>query len=249
MTDDRSRVAFITGGARGIGRTFADALVADGHRVVLADASVPDAEIAAAELGADRALAAYCDVADEDSVRAAVDATVDRFGGIDILINNAGRHLMSWSRPVTDVTTEAWRDILDVNVLGIVNCARACRPHLRAAGDGAILSVSSVSGFTSTDVYGVTKLAVRGLTVALAKAFADDGIRVNCLAPGPMDTAAALADLPDELLTEFIENKQLIRRQGRTADLVGAMRFFCSPESSFVTGETLIVGGGFPLRV
>lgn len=246
---DRSRVAFITGGARGIGRAFAEALVSDGHRVVIADASTPAAEVAAAELGAGRALAVHCDVADEETVQSAVATAVDHFGGIDILINNAARHLMSWSRPVTEVSTEAWRDILDVNVLGIVNCARACRPHLRAAGDGAILSVSSVSGFTSVDVYGVTKLAVRGLTVALAKAFAEDGIRVNCLAPGPMDTDSAMADLPDDLLAEFIGNKQLIRRQGRVADLIGAMRYFCSPDSSFVTGETLIVGGGFPLRV
>ena len=156
---------------------------------------------------------------------------------------------MAWSRPVTEVTTAQWRDILDVNVLGIVSCARACRPHLRASGSGTILSISSVSGFTSVDVYGITKLAVRGLTVALAKELAEDGIRVNCIAPGPMDTEAALADLPESLVRDFIDSKQLVKRQGRVGDLVGAMRFFCSPASSFVTGETLIVGGGFPLRV
>jgi 3-oxoacyl-[acyl-carrier protein] reductase len=245
----RARVAFITGGARGIGRAFADALAEDGCAVVLADASAEAAEAASKEIGTDRALGVHCDVADEPTVVAAVAAAVDRFGGIDVLINNAARHLMAWSRPVTEVTTAQWRDILDVNVLGIVNCARACRPHLRASGSGAILSISSVSGFTSVDVYGITKLAVRGLTVALAKELADDGIRVNCIAPGPMDTEAAMADLPESLLREFIDGKQLIKRQGRVGDLVGAMRFLCSPASSFVTGETLIVGGGFPLRV
>ncbi len=246
---DRARVAFITGGARGIGRAFADALVADGCNVVLADASPEAAASATEEIGLDRAHGVPSDVSDEDTDTAAVDAAVARFGGIDVLVNNAARHLMSWSRPVTEVTTAQWRDILDVNVLGIVNCARACRPHLRDSGSGTILSISSVSGFTSSDVYGITKLAVRGLTVALAKEFAGDGIRVNCIAPGPMDTEAALADLPGSLLTDFIESKQLIKRQGRVGDLVGAMRFFCSPASSFVTGETLIIGGGFPLRV
>jgi 3-oxoacyl-[acyl-carrier protein] reductase len=245
----RARVAFITGGARGIGRAFAEALVEDGCHVVLADVSTEAAETASKEIGTDRALGVTCDVADEETVTAAVDAAVERFGGIDVLINNAARHLMAWSRPVTEVSTAQWRDILDVNVLGIVNCARACRPHLRASGSGAILSISSVSGFTSVDVYGVTKLAVRGLTVALAKELAADGIRVNCIAPGPMDTEAALADLPETLVRDFIDTKQLIKRQGRVADLIGAMRFFCSPASAFVTGETLIVGGGFPLRV
>ena len=186
---------------------------------------------------------------DEASTNEAVESTVEHFGGIDILINNAARHLMAWSQPVTEISTQGWRDILDVNVLGIVNCARACRPHLRAAGTGSILNISSVSGFTSVDVYGITKLAVRGLTVALAKELAVDGVRVNCLAPGPMDTEAAVADLPESLVRGFIEDKQLIKRQGRVADLVGAMRFFTSADSSFVTGETLIIGGGFPLRV
>ncbi len=246
---DRARVAFITGGARGIGRAFAEALVEDGCNVVLADVSAEAARAASDEIGPERALGVACDVADEETGAAAVDAAVARFGGIDILVNNAARHLMSWSRPVTEITTAQWRDILDVNVLGIVNCARACRRHLRESGSGTILNMSSVSGFTPIDVYGITKLAVRGLTVALAREFADDGIRVNCIAPGPMDTEAAMADLPGSLLTDFIEAKQLIKRQGRVGDLVGAMRFFCSPASSFVTGETLIIGGGFPLRV
>lgn len=243
-----SRVAFITGGARGIGRAFADALVEDGDRVVLADIDLAAARNASEEIGAERAVGVECDVADPESVQRAVAAAVNRFGRIDILINNAALHLMAWSRPVTEVSTHEWRQILDVNVLGIVNCARACRPHLREAR-GAIVSLSSVSGFTSVDAYGVTKLAVRGLTVALAKELAADGIRVNCIAPGPMDTETAMADLPESLLRDFIENRQLIKRQGRVADLIGAMRLFCSPASSFITGETLVVGGGFPNRV
>lgn len=244
-----TRVAFITGGARGIGRAFADALVQDGVKVVLADADPAAAEQASVEIGAEHALGVPCDVGDEAGVQRAVELAVRRFGGIDILINNAARHLMAWSRPVTEVTTEQWRDILNINVLGIVNCARAARPHLARSGAGAVVNISSVSGFTSVDVYGITKLAVRGLTTALAKEFADHGIRVNCIAPGPMDTEAAKADLPESLLREFIDNRQLIKRQGHVADLVGAMRFFCSPDASFVTGETLAVGGGFPLRV
>jgi len=248
MTGQDRRVAFITGGARGIGRVFAEALVQDGVRVVLADVDPAAGEAAAGEIGPD-ALAVVCDTADEASVDRAVALAADRFGRIDILINNAARHLMAWSRPVTEIGSAGWREILDVNVLGVVNCARACRPHLRASGAGTVLNMSSVSGFSATDVYGITKLAVRGLTLALAKEFAGDGIRVNCLAPGPMDSESAVADLPESLLRSFIEDKQLIKRQGRMADLVGAMRFFCSADSAFVTGETLVVGGGHPLRL
>ncbi|MFI1194297.1 SDR family NAD(P)-dependent oxidoreductase [Micromonospora sp. NPDC020750] len=251
MTDTTAqpRTAFITGGARGIGRAFAEALVADGTRVVLADIDETAAAQAAADLGPAVALGVACDIADETSVQRAVDEAVAHFGGLDILINNAGKHLMAWSRPVTEISTAGWREILDVNVLGVVNCARACRPHLSRSGAGAVLNISSVSGFAATDVYGITKLAVRGLTAALAKEFAPDGTRVNCLAPGPMDSESAMADLPEELLRDFIANKQLIQRQGRMADLVGAMRFLCGADSAFITGETLIVGGGHPLRV
>lgn len=244
-----SPVVMITGGARGIGRTLAEAWVAEGARVALADLSVEHARAAAEELGPDRALGVHCDVGDDASVATAVREIADWAGGIDCLVNNAGLHLMSWSRPATEIDTEGWMSILSVNVVGVVRCARSARPYLAASDNGSIINISSVSGVVPRDVYGVTKLAVRGLTTALAAELAPDGVRVNCLAPGPMDTEAAMADLPASLLSDFITTKQLVQRQGRTHDLVGPALFLASEASAFVTGETLIVGGGFPLRL
>lgn len=243
------RVAFITGAARGIGKAMAACIVNEGGRVVIADIDHAAAEGTARELDADHTLALACDVSSVASVEAAVEAAVDAFGALDILVNNAGLHLLSWNRPVTTLTAAEWRQLLDVNVVGIVNCARACRPHLTQRDGAAILNMSSIAGFASDNAYGVSKLAVRGLTTALAREFADDGIRVNALAPGAIDSENAMHELPSDLLTDLIQVKQLVKRQGTRSDLVEAMRFLCSDSASFITGETLIVGGGFPLRV
>jgi 3-oxoacyl-[acyl-carrier protein] reductase len=247
----KDKVAFITGGGRGIGETYARALAAEGAAVVLAEIDVAAAQAVAdsiADSGA-RALAVHCDVADENSVDAAVARAVEQFGGVDILINNAAKHLMEYAGKPTELPRAKWRLMMDVNVIGIVNCSAACRPSMRERGGGVIINQSSIAGFDPTTPYGISKLAVRGLVVALAREFAADGIRVYGIAPGPMDSPAAMADLPPALLDTFINRYQLIKRQGRMADLVGAVLFFCSSEASFITGETLMIGGGYPLRV
>ncbi len=245
------KVAFITGGGRGIGETYARALVAEGAAVVLAEIDVPAAQgvVASIASAGGRALAVACDVADQDSVDAAVARAVEHFGGVDILINNAAKHLTEYAGKPTELPRAKWRLMLDVNVIGIVNCSAACRASMRTRGGGVIVNQSSIAGFDPTTPYGISKLAVRGLVVALAKEFGPDGIRVFGIAPGPVDSPSAMADLPQSLLDEFINRHQLVKRQGRMADLVGAVLFFCSPESSFITGETLVIGGGYPLRI
>ena len=247
----KGKVAFITGAGRGIGETYARALVAEGAAVVLAELDLPAAQGVAASI-TDRggqALAVACDVADENSVNAAVAAAVGHFGGVDILINNAAKHLMEYAGKPTELPRAKWRLMLDVNVIGIVNCSAACRGSMRSRGGGVIINQSSIAGFDPTTPYGISKLAVRGLVVALAKEFGPDGIRVFGIAPGPVDSPRAMEDLPQSLLDQFINRNQLIKRQGRMGDLVGAMLFFCSPESSFITGETIVIGGGYPLRI
>jgi 3-oxoacyl-[acyl-carrier protein] reductase len=247
----KDKVAFITGGGRGIGETYARALAAEGAAVVLAEIDLPAAQGAAAgiEDRGGRALALECDVADEASVDAAVARTTAHFGGIDILINNAAKHLMEYGVKPTELPRAKWRLMLDVNVIGIVNCAAACRGSMRERGGGVIINQSSIAGFDPGSAYGISKLAVRGLVVGLARELAPDGIRVYGIAPGPVDSPLAMADLPKELLDTFINRHQLIKRQGRMQDLVGAVLFFCSSEASFITGETLMIGGGYPLRV
>jgi len=246
----KGKTAFITGGGRGIGEVFAKALAARGAAVVLAELDLPAAERVAGDIAeaGGQAMAVACDVSDERAVEAAVARAVERFGGIDILINNAALHNFTYGQPITKLPLDKWRRMLDVNVVGIVICSAACRPSMRARGGGVIINLSSVASEPATTAYGVSKLAVRGLTVGLAQEFAPDNIRVNALAPGLMNTEAVQAELPEFYKDLIINKQQLIKRAGTPDDLVGAMLFFCSDAASFITGETLVIGGGHPLR-
>jgi NAD(P)-dependent dehydrogenase (short-subunit alcohol dehydrogenase family) len=245
----KDKVVFITGGARGIGEAFADALVAEGATVMIADISAEHGAQTSKRIrdSGGRCSWAQCDVANDDSVTAAVQKTIAEFGGIDILINNAGKHLTEFGQPVTTLSSEKWREMLDVNVIGLVSCARACKQTLAARGGGVIVNLASISGFLSNTAYGISKLAVRGLTVALAIELAGQGTRVFGIAPGIMDSAAAMSDLRDRL--EPLLNRQLIKRVGRIQELIPALLFLCSDDSSYMTGETLMIAGGFPTRL
>jgi NAD(P)-dependent dehydrogenase (short-subunit alcohol dehydrogenase family) len=245
------KVAFITGGAIGFGRAFGRALAAEGAAVVVADIDLPAADALVAELGAQgrRALAVECDVADERQVDGAVARAVRELGGVDILINNAGKHLTKYNQPFTVLERAEVRALFDVNVIGVVNCTVACRDTMRARGGGAVLNISSIAGYGSTSPYGVSKLAVRGLTMAFAGELAADNIRVNAVAPGLMATENALADLPTDLVDRFVNELQLVKRLGTMDDIVQAMLFLCSDTAGFVTGETLKVSGGYPLGI
>jgi 3-oxoacyl-[acyl-carrier protein] reductase len=244
------RTAVITGGAIGFGRAFARALVAEGANVVLADIDADAAEPTAAELvsAGGQAIAVNCDVADADQVDAAVATTIDRFGGIDILINNAGLHLTKYNQPFGMLSRDEIRGLFDVNVIGVINVTLACRASMRERDGGVVLNISSMAGYMSATPYAVSKLAVRGLTVAFATELAPDRIRVNAIAPGLMNTESALADLPRPLIDEFVHERQLVHRLGTMGDVVSAMLFLCSDEASFITGETLKVSGGYPLN-
>jgi len=244
-----NKVAFITGGAIGFGRAFARALATEGAAIAIADIDAPAGELLAKELEAAgrRALAVRCDVADEAQVEAAVAAAIARFGGVDVLINNAGKHLMKYNQPFSVLPRAELRALLEVNVVGVVNCSVACRPSMAARGGGAILNISSMAGHMNVSPYAVSKLAVRGLTIAFATEFAPDRIRVNAISPGLMATENAMLDLPRELVDDMVGNKQLVHRLGQMDDIVKAMLYLCSDEASFVTGETLRVTGGHPL--
>ncbi|MDP1632545.1 MAG: SDR family oxidoreductase [Caulobacter sp.] len=244
------KVAVITGGAQGMGRTFGEALVREGALVGILDIDpVAGAEAAAAlrEIGG-QAHFATCDVADENSVDLAVADVVSALGGVDFLVNCAAKHLTYYNRPPTVLPRDDWRVLLEVNVIGIVNCAAACRPSMQSRGGGVIINLSSIASFALNGAYGISKLAVRGLTVALAQEFAIDSVRVCGIAPGLVDTPSAISDIPADYANMLIHERQLVKRLGRVQDLVGALFFLCSEDAAFVTGETLIVGGGYPLR-
>lgn len=245
----KDKVVFITGGGQGLGEHFGKAFAREGAAAVLADVNVPRAEEAAQGIrqAGGKALAVRCDVTDREAVESAAAETIKAFGGIDYLINNAGRHLTDYAQPITELSIERWKDLLDVNVMGIVHCSAVCKRSMIERGGGVIVNMSSSAGFLVNHAYGVSKLAVRGLTIALSMELADKNIRVFGMAPGVMDSGVVMEELRPKL--EAFIARQLIKRQGRMDDLIGPLFFMCADDSSFMTGETLLVAGGYPTRL
>ncbi|MCI3277948.1 SDR family NAD(P)-dependent oxidoreductase [Streptomyces cylindrosporus] len=248
-TEHRGRVALVTGGGRGFGKAFGQALSALGAHVVLADVDGEVAAEAAAEITAKggKATGVACDVADEGQVDAVVTGIVEQHGGLDVLVNNAGLHA-AYNRPFTELGLANVRRVLDVNVMGVIICSLAAREAMRGRPGASIVNISSSAAYANRSIYGVSKLAVRGLTVALAREFADAGIRVNAIAPGLILTDTVRAQL-SEAEAERVLGEQILRRAGREQDIVEALLYLVSSKASFVTGETLRVTGGFALSV
>lgn len=249
-TEFTNRVAFITGGGRGFGKAFGQALAQRGARVVLADIDPVAGEQAAAELRANggKAEAVVCDVANEEQVEHAINQVAANHGGIDILINNAGLHSAAFNEPLAASGTAKLRRLFDVNLMGVIICSMAARKAMSGRPGAAILNISSAAAYGCQTAYGVSKLAVRGLTVTLAGDFREDGIRVNAIAPGLIFTDTIRAELSPELVSA-VKKQQILNREGEEKDIVEAMLYLCSTRASFITGETLRVSGGFTLQV
>lgn len=243
------KVLFVTGGAMGFGREFARRFAAEGAAVAVADIDLRGAQMVAEEIeaGGGTAVALDCDVADEQKARSAALQAAERLGGIDFLINNAGRHLLKYNQPFSRLSTNEIRSLFDVNLMGTIHCTLACAPAMRNRGGGSIVNIASIAGHSVASPYGVSKLAVRGLTMAFAHELAVDGIRVNAISPGLMATESAIAELPQAMVDHVRDELQLIHRVGEMQDIAAMALFLCSPGASFVTGETVKVSGGYPL--
>ena len=253
MTDEethRGKVALITGGGRGFGQAFGAALAARGAHVVLLDIDGAAAASAAAEITGKggSAAGAACDVTDEAAVAAVVDAAAAEHGGLDILINNAGLHSAAYNKPSAELGIAKLRRLFDVNVTGVYICSLAARQAMSGRPGAAVVNISSSAAYGNPTAYGVSKLAVRGLTAQLAREFAADGIRVNAIAPGLIFTDTIREELPPEVVQRVMA-QQILPREGEEKDIVDALLFLLSPQASFVTGETLRVTGGFALSV
>jgi len=242
-------VVIVTGAGQGIGRAYARAFAAEGAAVAVADIDGVAAGQVAAELAGLGAESLPCtvDVSDDDSVRAMTAACVGRFGGIDVLVNNAGLHMGQYNLCV-DLPLGDWRRLLDVNLLGPVLCSRHCRQSMAGRGGGVILNQSSSSAYLGVGAYSISKLALNGLTLSLAQELAIDGIRVVGIAPGMVASDAVLARLEDHHKTAVLDG-QLIKRFAGMDDLLGMVLLLCSDQASFVTGQTVLVDGGYVRQV
>jgi 3-oxoacyl-[acyl-carrier protein] reductase len=235
----------VTGAGNGIGRAYAEAFAGEGASVIIADIDEAAAEAAAKRIQG--ALAVGTDVADESSVAAMVTAAVDRFGGVDVLVNNAGLHMGRYNLTST-LPLADWRRLFDVNVFGCVLCARSCRESMTQRGGGVILNQSSNSSYLGVGAYSISKLALNGLTLSLAQELAADNIRVVGIAPGMVGSDAVLSRLED-VHKQAVLGGQLVKRWGQLEDLIGMVLLLCSGEASFMTGQTVTVDGGFVKRI
>jgi 3alpha(or 20beta)-hydroxysteroid dehydrogenase len=232
------RVAIVTGAARGQGAAAAELFVAEGARVVLTDVAAEAGAATAARLG-EAARFEPLDVRDEAGWASVVAAATGAFGPPTVLVNNAG--VLPVGR-IEDVEVESYRTTFDVNVLGAVLGIRAVAPAMRAAGGGSIVNTSSIAGMQGVrglSAYSMSKFALRGLTRSAAAELGRDGIRVNSVHPGPIDT-----DMVASFKDESLVAERPIPRYGSAEEVARVVLFLASDESSFVTGSEYVVDGG-----
>jgi 3-oxoacyl-[acyl-carrier protein] reductase len=241
-TDYTGRVAVVTGGGRGFGKAFGAALAARGARVALIDRDAEALAEATAEIGP-AAMGFEGDVTDEAAMNSIMAQVAERAGGIDILINNAGLHSTGFNRPLQELGLAKIRQLFDVNVLGVVITTFAAAPHMAGRTGANIVNIASASAFLPGG-YGVSKLAVIGLTMTFARELSGIGVRVNAIAPGVILTDTIRQELPAEMLAR-VKAQQFVDCHGEEADVVNAMLYLTSPLARFVTAETLRVTGGF----
>lgn len=238
------KVALVSGGARGQGAATVRRFVAEGARVVAADILDGPGRALAAELG-DAALFVHLDVTDEGDWAAAVAAAVEAFARLDVLVNNAGILLMT---PLESLSLAQFRKVLDVNLTGVFLGIRAAIPALRSAGGGSIVNISSVEGFGGTAgcaAYTASKFAVRGITKVAALELGGDGIRVNSVHPGAIDTSMMRDMGLDDTGMEWVGKRVAgLRRVGQPEEVVAMTLFLASDESSYCTGAEFLVDGG-----
>lgn len=241
----KDKVAIITGGSRGIGFATADKFLDEGAVVIIAASSPATAQKAVGQLKEKHPGSTVAgispDLASLEAVRSAFNEVMEKYGCVDILVNNAG---VSESTPFTEYTEETFDKVMDLNVKGVFNAARAASECMIARGKGVILSTSSmvsISGQPSGVAYPASKFAVNGLTISLARELGPKGIRVNAVAPGITETDMMKA-VPKEVIDPLIRQIPL-RRLGQPEDIANAFVFLASDEASYITGVVLSVDG------
>jgi NAD(P)-dependent dehydrogenase (short-subunit alcohol dehydrogenase family) len=245
MTSGPKKVALVTGAARGIGLAAATRFAEDGWRVAMLDILGDTLRAAAKMLDrADETLALEADVSDPAAVQAAVEQARQKFGRIDALVNNAG---VAVFKPMLDVTLEEWQRVMAVNLTGPFLMTQAVAPVMRDQGGGAIVNITSISGLRASTLrvaYGTSKAGLAHLTKQQAAELAQYGIRVNAVAPGPVDTAMAKEVHTPAIRADYHDHIPL-NRYGLETELANAICFLCGEQAAYITGQVLAVDGGF----
>ena len=241
-----NKVAFISGGARGMGAVEARLFTGEGAKVVIGDVLEEEGRRTEAEINeaGGECVFVHLDVTSEDSWRTAIAETVSRFGKLDILVNNAGIYR---TNTVENTSTAQWDQVMDINVKGLFLGTKAAIPELRNAGGGSIINMSSVAGLVgdhNSTAYTASKGAVRLLTKSTAIQYAAEGIRVNSVHPGTIETPMTADMLAEESYRQDRVRRTPLGRLGQPEDVAMGVLYLASDESSFVTGAELVIDGG-----
>jgi 3-oxoacyl-[acyl-carrier protein] reductase len=248
MQDLQGRTVIVTGAGQGLGRAYALGFAKEGAIPLVADLNLEAAERVAGEVRArgGESLAVQVDVGDVNSVDAMVSALMERYGRIDVLVNNAAIFSTLKMKPFEEIPLDEWDRVLHVNITGCFYTARAVAPHMRGAKRGSIVNISSAAylmGRPNYLHYTTSKAALVGMTRSLARELGRDDIRVNVVLPGAVETEIARETVSPEQLRQQIAARALPRTE-EPADLVGVVLFLASDASRFVTGQSVVVDGG-----
>ena len=245
------RVVIVTGAARGLGRDYARMFASDGAKVALADVNLEAVTAAARDIAADVAgsdvVGLTVDVTDADSIAAMVAGVVERWGTVDVLVNNAGIWGDLEAAPLSATKPSYFDLVLSVNLRGPLLCTQAVLEPMRKQGWGRIINISSMGAYMPSGVYGVSKLGLNQMTYTLATELGTSGITVNAVAPGPIDNEATRSQLPEAAFQKMI-NGTAMKRMGNSHDLYGMIRYLATTEADWVTGQTFMVNGGYNSR-
>jgi 3-oxoacyl-[acyl-carrier protein] reductase len=250
MAGLEGRVAIVTGGGGGLGEGICSALAAAGAAVAAVDVAREEAERVTEQvssIGA-RCIALEADVSERRSTQKMVEEVVGELGGVDILVNNAAIYPL---RPWTEIEEEEWDRVLAVNLKGYFLCARAAFPHMRDSGHGRIINVASITffiGWAGFLDYVSSKGAVIGFTRTLAREVGSDGVTVNAISPGAFPTAAEKVHPDQEALNRRILEQQCLKRRGTPEDVGNLVTFLASDAASFITGQTIMIDGGWVMH-
>ena len=240
-----SKIVVVTGAARGIGLATAKKFLSEGWQIAMLDIDGETQDLARDKLNEpDNTLAIECDVSVPDQVAAAIKKVLAKFKHIDALVNNAG---IAVFKPVMQTTFEEWSRVLAVNLNGPFICTQACVPAMLARGGGSIVNITSISGVRASTLrvaYGTSKAALMHMTKQQAVELGNQGIRVNAVSPGPVDTAMAKQVHTADIRSDYHDAIPL-NRYGTEEELAEATYFLCSDKASYITGHTLNVDGGF----